>query len=70
MMTEKLKALAESRRFWAVVGTALFTLLHDAIGISVDEATVQTLILAIGAWVVGDSLRTTERKPRSSGYTS
>ena len=57
-MVDKLKALVKSRRFWVAVGGVVTVLLQDTIGI--PEETAQSVV-AIGiAWIVGDSLRTTE----------
>ena len=57
-MVDKLKALVKSRRFWVAVGGGVTVLLQDTIGI--PEETAKSVV-AIGiAWIVGDSLRTTE----------
>jgi|TARA_R100001163_G_C4946922_1_gene116337 hypothetical protein len=57
-MVDKLKALVKSRRFWVAVGGVVTVLLQDTIGIPEETA---NSVVAIGiAWIVGDSLRTTE----------
>tara|TARA_Y100000004_G_scaffold195599_1_gene263056 strand:- start:509 stop:682 length:174 start_codon:yes stop_codon:yes gene_type:complete len=57
-MVDKLKTLVKSRRFWVAVGGVVTVLLQDTIGI--PEETAKSVV-AIGiAWIVGDSLRTTE----------
>jgi hypothetical protein len=57
-MVDKLKTLVKSRRFWVAVGGVVTVLLQDAIGIPEETA---SSVVAIGiAWIVGDSLRTTE----------
>ena len=57
-MVDKLKALVKSRRFWVAVGGVVTVLLQDTIGIPEETA---SSVVAIGiAWIVGDSLRTTE----------
>jgi|TARA_R100001163_G_C5063566_1_gene200880 hypothetical protein len=57
-MVDKLKTLVKSRRFWVAVGGVVTVLLQDTIGIPEETA---NSVVAIGiAWIVGDSLRTTE----------
>jgi hypothetical protein len=57
-MVDKLKTLVKSRRFWVAVGGVVTVLLQDTIGIPEETA---NSVIAIGiAWIVGDSLRTTE----------
>ena len=57
-MVDKLKTLVKSRRFWVAVGGVVSVLLQDTIGIPEETA---NSVVAIGiAWIVGDSLRTTE----------
>jgi|TARA_R100001129_G_scaffold55164_1_gene37961 hypothetical protein len=57
-MVDKLKTLVKSRRFWVAVGGVVTVLLQDTIGIPEETA---SSVVAIGiAWIVGDSLRTTE----------
>jgi len=57
-MTDKLKTLVKSRRFWAAIGTVVVVVLNDTLGIPEDTANT---IVAMGiAWIVGDSIRATE----------
>ena len=57
-MVDTLKTLVKSRRFWVAVGGVVTVLLQDTIGIPEETA---NSVVAIGiAWIVGDSLRTTE----------
>lgn len=53
----KLNSLLASRRFWAALASLAVTLLQDRLPLSPDQIT--QIILAIGAWIVGDSLRAT-----------
>ena len=57
-MVDKLKTLVRSRRFWTAVGTVVTVALQDVIGIPEDTAT--SIVAVAVAWIVGDSLRTTE----------
>lgn len=47
-----------SRRFWVMISTGIVTLL-SANGIGLDPELVQTIVLGIAAWIVGDSWRET-----------
>jgi hypothetical protein len=47
--------LLKSKRFWLTAATVATVLLKDKIGLTEEQIT--TLVLAIGAWVVGDSIR-------------
>ena len=57
-MVDKLKTLVRSRRFWTAVGTVVTVALQDVIGI--PEETATSIVAVAIAWIVGDSLRTTE----------
>ena len=56
-MSEKIKSLFKSRRFWAAVGAVVVVCLSDAFGI--DEGTANSIVALGVAWIVGDSLRVT-----------
>ena len=57
-MLHKFTALFNSRRFWLAVGGVVFTL-ADGLGLGISPEQVNHLILLGGAWIVGDSLRST-----------
>ena len=57
-MVEKVKSLVKSRRFWTALGTVITIALQDVICIPEDTAT--SIVAIAVAWIVGDSLRTTE----------
>jgi hypothetical protein len=57
-MVDKITSLFHSRRFWLAVGGLVFTL-ADGFGLGVTPEQVNHLILLGGAWIVGDSLRST-----------
>jgi hypothetical protein len=57
-MTDKIKAMLKSRRFWTAVGSVVVICLQDTLGI--PEGTADTIVAVGVAWIVGDSLRATE----------
>lgn len=58
--------LLSSRRFW-VFAAAIMTSIASAVGLGIPAETVQTVVLAIAAWIVGDSWRVTMTKGRMLG---
>jgi hypothetical protein len=58
--------LLSSRRFWVFVA-AILTVIASAAGLGIPAETVQTVVLAIAAWIVGDSWRVTMTKGRMLG---
>jgi len=59
-MGAKINSLLKSRRFWvAVAGVVVVSseTVRSNIGISADQTT--NIVLVLGSWIVGDSLRTT-----------
>ena len=57
-MVEKIGLLFHSRRVWVALGGVVFTL-FDGLGLGVSHDQVNHLVLIGGAWIVGDSLRST-----------
>jgi|TARA_R110000744_G_scaffold371045_1_gene481833 hypothetical protein len=57
-MVGKISALFHSRRFWLALGGVVFTL-ADGLGLGISPDQVNHLVVIGGAWIVGDSLRTT-----------
>lgn len=58
ILKAKVRALLISRRFWATVGVVLFNAIGERFGLSQDQ--VLNITIAIGTWIVGDSLKNTE----------
>lgn len=59
-MQDKIKALLRSRRFWAVA-SGLIVVVTKELGIAdLDETQVQNIATLIAAWVLGESLRSSE----------
>ena len=56
-----MEELLKSRRFWVFAATVI-GIIVNAMGLSVDPQIVQTVVLAIAAWIVGDSWRVTLTK--------
>ena len=57
-MVDKIKSLVKSRRFWTAIGSVVTVALQEVIGI--PEETATSIVAVAIAWIVGDSLRTTE----------
>jgi len=57
-MSEKLAVLVKSRRFWVCVAGVVVTT-TNIFGLDLNPDQIQNIVLLGGAWVVGDSLRTT-----------
>lgn len=56
-MLNNLNSLIGSTRFWTVIATVAVSLLKDKIGLSEDQIT--SIVMSIGAWLAGESLRAT-----------
>jgi len=56
-MMSKFQSLFGSRRFWVAVGGVVFVV-FDVFGIGLSPEQVNHVVLLGGAWIVGDSLRT------------
>ena len=58
-MMEKFRTLVKSRRFWvAVAGIVAVT--TDALGLGLSPEMVTNFVLLGAAWIVGESLRSSE----------
>ncbi len=64
-MGDKFQSLIRSRRFWAAAGALVVVVAKDQIPIlqNFSDEQIQNAILAIGAWIVGESLRSSEKIP-------
>ena len=51
----KLDGLLKSKRFWAAAAVVAVVVLKDKVPLS--EQQIQELVLAVGAWIVGESIR-------------
>lgn len=59
-----MEELLKSRRFWAFVAAIVATI-TSAVGMGLDPVIVQQVVLAIAAWIVGDSWRVTLTRAKS-----
>jgi len=59
MLKEKFQGLIKSRRFW-VAEAGIAVTFSDTFGLGLEPDTIQHVVLLLGAWIVGDSLRSTE----------
>ena len=61
MMVDKLKSMFKSRRVWVGVAGVAVIFAAPLFGEgTINPDTVQSVVLLAAAWIVGDSLRTTE----------
>lgn len=52
------KSFVSSRRFWLTIGTVVFSLCGEKLGLT--EQQIQEIALLVGAYVVGESLRSSK----------
>jgi hypothetical protein len=57
-----LNDLIKSKRFWAAVAGIVVVVAKDRLPIALDEQQITMIVMAIGSWIVGDSLRATTVK--------
>jgi len=57
-MVEKVQALFTSRRFWVAIG-GVAVVVFDGFGLGLTAEQTQNLIIVLGSWVVGHSIRDT-----------
>ena len=58
-MVEKVQSLFRSRRFWVVVA-GVVVVVFDGLGLGLTAEQTTHLIIVLGSWVVGDSIRKTD----------
>ena len=63
-MNDVFNSLIKSRRFWASVASIAVVVLKDKLPLTEDQIT--GLIMAIGAWIVGESLRSSQEVSKSA----
>jgi hypothetical protein len=62
-MNDVFRALIKSRRFWTAVAAIAVVVLKDRLPISPEQIT--DIVYLIGAWIVGESLRSSQAVPKS-----
>lgn len=60
-MNEVINSLIRSRRFWAGVAAIVVPILNTKFGWGLSEENLTTIALAIVGWIVGESLRSSQR---------
>jgi len=56
----KLDSLLKSKRFWAVAASVAVVVFKDKLPLT--EVQINEIVMAIGAWVVGESIRPVDPK--------
>jgi hypothetical protein len=59
-MENVIQSLIRSRRFWASVASIAVVVFKDKLPL--DEEQITTIIMAVGAWIVGESLRSSNEQ--------
>ena len=57
-----LNDMIKSKRFWAAVAGIIVVVAKDRLPVALDEQQITMIVMAIGSWIVGDSLRATTVK--------
>ncbi len=57
-MNDIFNSLIKSRRFWASIASIAVVVLKDRLPITEEQITM--IVLAIGSWIVGESLRSSQ----------
>jgi hypothetical protein len=53
-----LKNLIRSRRFWASIASIAVVVVQDRLPLTEEQITM--MVMAVGAWIVGESLRSSD----------
>ena len=56
-----MEGLFKSKRFWVLLAAVAVVVLKDKVPLTEDQ--IQILVYAVGAWVVGESIRPVDPKP-------
>ena len=59
VVNDKVKTLIVSRRFWLAVSGVVFVAVQSVFP-DIDQDTVNNVVVIVGSWIVGDSLRETK----------
>ena len=63
-MSEKLKSLITSRRFWVAAAGLAAVVSSDVFGFELNTEQVVAVMGIVVAWIVGDTLRETKSKDK------
>jgi len=58
-MSENLKKMLTSKRFWAAAAGVVVVAGKDLLGLNLSEEQVTAIAAVVVAWIVGDSIRET-----------
>ncbi len=62
-----MQVILQSKRFWLTVASVIAVAAKDYLPLTEEQ--IQQIVLALGAWVIGDSLRSTNpQKTTGSTY--
>jgi hypothetical protein len=61
MMRGKLDSLFRSRRLWIAAAGVAVVILKETMAIPLTEEQITQVVLLVGSWIVGESLRSSER---------
>lgn len=61
-MSDKINSLLKSRRFWTAVAGIIIVVAKDQIPFlqQFSDQQITDIVLLVGAWIVGESLRSSE----------
>jgi hypothetical protein len=59
-MPDILQSFIKSRRFWLMIGGVAVAIFKDQLGLPLTEEQINEMVLLIGAWIVGESLRSSQ----------
>lgn len=59
-MPDIFQSFIKSRRFWLMIGGVAVAVFKDQLGLPLTEEQIQEMVLLIGAWIVGESLRSSQ----------
>jgi hypothetical protein len=61
-----MQELFKSKRFWLAVGSAIAVAAKDYLPFSEEQ--IQQIVMVVAAWIVGDSLRSTDTNKKGTNY--
>ena len=62
-MPDILQSFLKSRRFWLMVGGVAVAVFKDQLGLPLSEDQINDIVLLVGSWIIGESLRSSQAVP-------
>jgi hypothetical protein len=62
-MPDILQSFVKSRRFWLLIGGVAVAVFKDQLGLPLTDQQITEIVLLIGSWIVGESLRSSQAVP-------